>query len=155
MIRQRKATSKGLKLNTWQFQLKGGFKTTCWLQRVKLPIPAKGGFSRNLWKPPGYATDHIDYNSHQYWQNFKLWVASSFNMPNIIRLGMCCAKVTTYNSVCAQLSSQSCISFLPNTVHVFSSFLKLDQPLPTQYVSRFLGTKPSVLIFWKMTYMKR
>jgi len=39
-------------------------------------------------------------------------------MTNIIRLGTYkyCAKVTTYNSACTQLSSQSCLSFLPNTV---------------------------------------
>ena len=56
------------------------------------------------------------FQSHQNYWCFKLWIASSFNMANVIRFGRHSAKVTIYNSVCTQLSSQSCISFRPKTV---------------------------------------
>ena len=69
------------------------------------------------------------FQCHQNWQSLKLWVASSFNLANMIRLGAYSVKVTTYNSVCTQLCAQSCI-FLPNTVpwYIIYKPSKLDQP---------------------------
>ena len=61
------------------------------------------------------------FQCHQNCWNFKLWVASSFNMANIIRLGtyiLC----SSDHIQCTQLSSQSWTSFVPNTVPWYMYF---------------------------------